>query len=160
MSGTKIAVDLSHASDALGEDIMRALETLDVIPIASHSNFRSVWSHPRNLPDHLAEAIAQRGGLIGLNMVRHFLGLQGPEDVIHHIEHARMLGIENHLCLGADFFGELDVEAEKAHMRPYFFEGYSTSACYPALRKILRSAFPEEFVENLMYHKLNGFLER
>jgi microsomal dipeptidase-like Zn-dependent dipeptidase len=92
-------------------------------------------------------------------MVRHFLGVKGPEDVIFHIQHAQKLGIENHLCLGADFFGELDVKIEKAHLKPYFFEGFSTPACYPELRKILSSAFSEEFVESLMYYRLNHFLE-
>ncbi len=157
MSGKKIAVDLSHASDALGKDIIREIETVEITPVASHSNFRSVCSHPRNLPDRLAKAIAKSGGLIGLNMVRHFLGSKGPEDVIAHIKHAQKLGIENHLCLGADFFGEID--AEKAHMKPYFFEGFSTSACYPQLRKILCSSFPEAFIDNLMYYRLNHFLE-
>jgi membrane dipeptidase len=159
MSGKAIAIDLSHASDALGADILREIKTLDITPIASHSNFRSICNHQRNLPDHLAIGIAEQCGLIGLNLVRHFLGVKGPEDVILHIQHARKLGIENHLCLGADFFGELDVEAEKDHMKPYFFEGFSTSACYPELRKILRSTFSEEFVDHLMYYRLNHFLE-
>jgi membrane dipeptidase len=157
MSGKNIAVDLSHTSDALGEDIIQVID--QVIPIASHSNFRSICNHPRNLPDHLAIAIAKQGGLIGLNMVRHFLGTKGPEDVIAHIRHAQKLGIENQLCMGADFFGEIDVEEEKMHMKPYFFEGFSTSACYPKLRKLLCSAFSEEFVKNLMYYRLNHFLE-
>ncbi|MGH2612984.1 MAG: dipeptidase [Rhabdochlamydiaceae bacterium] len=160
MSGKKIAVDLSHASDLLGKEIIQEIETLEITPIASHSNFRSICDHPRNLPDHLAKAIAQQGGLIGLNMVRHFLGVKGPEDIILHIKHAQTLGIEKSLCLGADFFGELDVEAEKAHLKPYFFEGFSTSACYPQLRKILCSSFPEEFIDHLMYYRLNRFLEQ
>lgn len=157
MRGKNIAVDLSHTSDKLGEEIIQ--EIRDVIPIASHSNFRSVCNHVRNLPDNLAIAIAERGGLIGLNMVRHFLGTKGPEDVIEHIKHAQKLRIEEHLCLGADFFGEIDVEAAKSHMKPYFFEGFSTSACYPKIREILRAHFPEEFVDNLMYNRLNHFLE-
>lgn len=159
MSGKNIAVDLSHASDALAEEILREIQTLKVIPIASHSNFRAVCDHPRNLPDHLARAIAQRGGLIGLNMVRHFVGTQGVADLISHIRHAQQLGIENHLCMGADFFAEIDVEAAKAHLKPYFFEGFSTSACYPALQEILRSTYSEEFIEHLMYHRLSRFLE-
>ncbi|MGD0665584.1 MAG: membrane dipeptidase [Rhabdochlamydiaceae bacterium] len=159
MSGKKIAVDLSHASDVMAEAILKEIETLDVMPIASHSNFRAVCSQPRNLPDHLALAIAARGGLIGLNMVRHFLGKNGPHDIIAHIKYAQELGIENHLCLGTDFFPEQDVSEAKAHMRPYFFEGFSTPACYPELRKILLSAFTEEFVDSLMYYRLNHFLE-
>lgn len=158
MSGKKIAVDLSHASDQLGRAILKEIDGLNIIPIASHSNFRAICNHPRNLPDDLATSIAQKKGLIGLNLVRHFIG-NSIEDLTVHIKHAQKLGIENHLCLGADFFGEIDVEAAKAHLKPYFFEGFSTSACYPQLRKILYSSFSQEFVDNLMYHRLNRFLE-
>ena len=160
MSGKKIAVDLSHASDALAEDILNEIEHLDVTPIASHSNLRAICSHRRNLPDHIAQAIVHKKGIIGLNMVRHFLGSNGPQDLIRHIEHAQTLHIENHLSLGADFFGEIDVESEKDHLKPYFFEGYSTSACYPHIRQLLLSHFPLEFVHDLMYQNLITFLER
>ncbi len=159
MSGRKIAVDLSHTSDSLGEEILKEIEALDITPIASHSNFRAVCDHRRNLPDHLAKEIAHRKGLIGLNMVRHFLGSQGPQDLLAHIQHAHKLGVENSLCLGADFFGEIDMKEEKSHLRPFFFEGFSTSACYPEIRKILSTAFSEEFIDNLMYYRLNHFLE-
>lgn len=159
MSGKKIAVDLSHASDRLGEDVLENIGALDIVPIASHSNFRAVCHHLRNLPDHLAKAIAGRGGLIGLNLVRHFLGSRGAEDILLHISHAQKLGVENHLCLGADFFPEVDVEAEKAHLRPYFFEKFSTPACYPQLRELLCSSFSETFVDGLMYKRLSQFLE-
>ncbi len=159
MSGRKIAVDLSHASDRLAEDILKEIKKWDVIPIASHSNFRAVCPHPRNLPDHLAQGIAQEGGLIGLNMVRHFIGENGPHAILLHLEYAHRLKIENHLCLGADFFGEIDLDRAKMHLKPYFFEGFSNSACYPQLRKILSSSCSDEYIDNLMYSRLNHFLE-
>jgi len=155
MSGTNIAVDISHASDALAHDIL-AFQSLT--PIASHSNFRSVCEHVRNLPDDIAIQIARMGGVIGLNMVRHFIGTK-PEDLILHIEHAKKLGIENHLCFGADFFGELDVEIAKAHMKPYFFEGFSTSSCYPKIHQILSKKYSDDIIDELMYTRLNHFLE-
>ena len=159
MSGKKIAVDLSHASDSLAEEILKEIETLHVTPIASHSNFRTVCSHLRNLPDHLAEAIAGRGGIIGLNLVRYFLGSDGPEDLLKHIRHAQKLGIADQLCLGADFFSEIDVAPERAFLKPFFYEGFSTPACYSKLYQILRAAFSEEFIENLMFRRLKRFLE-
>lgn len=158
MSGKKIAVDLSHASDQLAQDVLLEIESLDIIPIASHSNFRSVCAHVRNLPDDIAVRIAQKKGVIGLNMVRHFVGKK-PEDLILHIEHAKKLGIENHLCLGTDFFGEVDVELAKSHMKPYFFEGFSTSSCYPQIQQILKKNYSEDVIEELMYKRLHQFLE-
>ena len=155
MSGKNIAVDFSHTSDALAHDIFQAIQSLDITPIASHSNFRSVCNHLRNLPDDIAIQIAQKGGVIGLNMVRHFIGTK-PEDLILHLQHAQKLGIDRHLCLGTDFFGELDAEA---HMKPYFFDGYSTSACFPKIYQILRTTFSDDYIEELMYTRLNHFLE-
>lgn len=159
MSGQHIAVDLSHASDPLAHEILEAISSHSITPIASHSNFRSVCSHSRNLPDAIAQKIVQRGGVIGMNLVRHFLGLNGPEDLLAHVEHAHALGIEKSLCLGADFFPEVDVDERKAHLKPYFFDQFSTSACYPRLRQLLLSKFSEPFVNHLMYDRLIQFLE-
>jgi len=155
MQGKKIAVDLSHASDALAEAVLK--ETVTLVPIASHSNFRSVHSHERNLPDHLAQEICRKGGIIGLNLIRHFVGSQ-VQDFLRHLEHAHRLGIENHLCLGADFFPEIDVEKEKAHLKPYFFEGFSNPECFPKLCEMLRGNFSEAFIENLLSKRLMQFL--
>lgn len=57
LHGRRIAVDLSHTSDALAFDILTHVdrERLDIPLIASHSNFRAVWNHERNLPDELAQ---------------------------------------------------------------------------------------------------------
>ena len=158
MSGKNIAIDLSHASDALAQDILSEIKRLRITPIASHSNFRAICPHLRNLPDHLAETICAQGGLIGLNLVRHFVGPNTIKDFYLHISHAHRLGIEDCLCFGADFFPEVDVELAKTHLKPYFFEGFSTSSCYPKLVSMLRSTFSESFVENLMYKQLTRFL--
>lgn len=159
LSGKGIAIDLSHASDPLAQEVLQEIHSLHILPIASHSNFRSICAHRRNLQDLVAQAIAKKGGVIGLNLVRHFLGPNGPQDVLAHIRYAQKLAIENHLCLGADFFPEIDVEEEKAYLKPYFFEGFSTSACYPRLRQLLLSTFPEAFVDQIMYQHLITFLE-
>lgn len=158
MQGKQIAVDLSHASDRLAEEILQEIQPLHIVPIASHSNFRAVCDHPRNLPDHLAQAIATCGGVIGLNLVRHFLGTHGPQDLIAHLRYAQKLGLTSHLCLGADFFSELDVLPERAYLKPFFFEGFSTSACYPKLRQLLAEHVSEEVIENLMFNRLKMFL--
>lgn len=42
--------------------------------IFSHSNPRAIWDHPRNIPDELMRACADRGGVIGINGIGPFLG--------------------------------------------------------------------------------------
>ena len=62
---------LSHTSDALAHDIFNHIDKhkLAVPVIASHSNFRSVSDHVRNLPDEIANEIVNRNGLIGMNFL-------------------------------------------------------------------------------------------
>lgn len=63
-------VDVSHASDRCTRD---ALEISNAPIIASHSGARAVLDHPRNLPDDLLRAIAQKGGVIQAVAYKEFL---------------------------------------------------------------------------------------
>jgi len=66
-------VDLSHTND---EGFWDVLEASDAPVICSHSNSRSLCSHPRNLTDDQIKALAAKGGVIGLMCV--FIG-PGPD---------------------------------------------------------------------------------
>lgn len=159
MNKKNIAIDLSHTSDKLAEDILKATENLDIIPIASHSNFRKVSDHPRNLPDHLAKEIAARQGLIGLNFVRVFLGSQGPEDFIRQLEHADKLGLLDHFCFGADFFADHVLPPERSYLLPMFNAGFDNASCYPKVVQLLEKHLPHAIMEKIAYKNLTEFLE-
>ncbi|MGR3973640.1 MAG: membrane dipeptidase [Candidatus Rhabdochlamydia sp.] len=159
MISHNIAIDLSHASDQLAFDILKEVKGTCASVIASHSNFRSVQGDMRNLPDKIALGIYEQQGVIGLNLVRHFLGEQGISDLVLHIEHAKRLGIENALCLGADFFAEVDVAPKRSHLKPFFFKSFHTSACYPRLTELLHLSFDSHFIQQIMYNRLALFLD-
>ncbi len=159
MSGKKIAIDLSHTSDRLAEEILKACENLDIIPIASHSNFRKIADHPRNLPDHLAKEIGARGGVIGLNFVRVFLGKHGPEDFLRQVEHADKLGLLDHLCFGADFFADQVLPPELHYLMPMFIPGFENASCYPKVIGLLEKHLPHAIVEKIAYKNLTEFLK-
>jgi len=58
--------DVSHLNDAGFQDVVSAYQG----PLcASHSNARSIANHQRNLTDQQAMAIAQRSGVIGINLL-------------------------------------------------------------------------------------------
>jgi microsomal dipeptidase-like Zn-dependent dipeptidase len=63
-------VDISHASDACVRDVLAA-STAPII--ASHSSARARVDHPRNLPDDLLRAIADKGGVIQVVAYKEFL---------------------------------------------------------------------------------------
>ncbi|MCB1115701.1 MAG: membrane dipeptidase [Chlamydiia bacterium] len=151
LSGKGTAIDLSHTSDFLAEGIINHIDKkgLKIVPIASHSNFRKIKDHPRNLPDDIAKEIIARGGVIGINFVRHFVG-NAPEDFLNHIRHGLALGGENTLALGADFFGGLPLPAIE-HLKPFYQEKFSNSSCYPQFLELLSAALSKEQIEKIAY---------
>lgn len=70
--GNKLGMifDVSHLSDQSFRDIIK-LSKKPVI--ASHSNFRTLCPHSRNLTDDMAKAIIENDGMIGLNMYPEFI---------------------------------------------------------------------------------------
>jgi len=160
MSGKGICIDLSHTSDALAEGILEHMElnNLDITPIASHSNFRAVWDHPRNLSDELARAIIAKGGLIGLNFVRAFLHDDSPEALYAHIRHGLALGAEDHLAFGADFFYTAD--HPDPSRQPFYHPEHGSASVFPALIEQLRKqGFSDQVLQKLSYGNFLKFLE-
>jgi len=96
-----IAVDVSHLSERSFWDLMR-VATKPVF--ASHSNFRSLCDHPRNLTDEQAEAVAEKGGVICLTFVPAFVGGDLAQFVRHYFHGIELIG-EKALGLGSDFDG-------------------------------------------------------
>lgn len=98
--------DVSHLSDKGFYDIA---EISDKPIIASHSNFRAVCAHSRNLTDDMASLIFKSDGMIGLNFYPPFISqsseLQAVEGLFRHIDHGLSLGGENHIGFGGDIDG-------------------------------------------------------
>lgn len=140
LSGKGIFIDLSHTSDATADGILETIDKkgLKLIPIASHSNFRKVKDHARNLPDRLALEIVRRKGVMGLNFVRGFVSDQIEEGFKNMISHASSLNALDNLCLGADFFCDEGLPSTLNTLIPFFVAPYDTSACYPQFLSLLK----------------------
>jgi membrane dipeptidase len=65
-----VMVDVSHLSDAAFEQVRRVARQPFV---ASHSNCRAVCPHRRNLTDDMIRAVADCGGVMGINLASTFL---------------------------------------------------------------------------------------
>ena len=103
MQDLGMLVDVSHLSEVGFWDVI-ALVKKPII--ASHSNARGVWNHPRNLTDAQFRAIAANGGVAGLNMYAGFLGENPDFSTIEaHLAHFLALGGEDHIALGGDWDG-------------------------------------------------------
>ena len=102
----KIVVDVSHLNDRGFSDVC----DIATRPFAaSHSNARAVCGHKRNLEDAQIRAIADSGGVIGLNYCAQFLSDVHADptrdDVLRHIDRICEVGGEDVLALGSDYDG-------------------------------------------------------
>jgi membrane dipeptidase len=107
-------IDVSHASDRALEDVLGQARQLGAVVVATHSNARTLASHPRNLTDQQLREIAATGGVIGINFHQPFLA-RGRKatisDVVRHILHVRKVAGIAHVALGSDFEGDIQPAA-------------------------------------------------
>lgn len=109
MEDVHIIPDVSHGSDKLFFDVCKAAKKPFV---ASHSNARSVYGCTRNMNDEMIRALAERGGLMGMNFFAGFTSKKSSEDgmcymddIIAHMKHVVKVGGIECLGLGSDFDG-------------------------------------------------------
>lgn len=109
-----LIIDVSHLSDGGFWDVLKYSKKPVV---ASHSNARTLCQHPRNLTDDMIRALAEKGGISGINFYPYFLNESGKaniDDLIRHIEHMYYVGGEDFVAIGTDFDGfdegELDIK--------------------------------------------------
>ena len=105
MNALGMIIDVSHASDGTFRDV---LERTKGPVVASHSNCRALADHPRNLTDEMIRALANAGGIAGLNLYGVFLGTEDEsrtEEMTAHILHMIDVGGSEFPAIGTDFDG-------------------------------------------------------
>ncbi len=113
MNDIGMAIDVSHCGERTTLDTIAA-STRPVL--ITHSNCKALARGvPRCKTDEAIVAATNKGGVIGLTGVRHFVKAADPvtiEDALDHFDHAvKIAGIE-HVGLGSDF--DLDGRGPKA----------------------------------------------
>lgn len=159
LSGREIAIDFSHTSDRLANEILTFIDQkhLNIPVMASHSNFRAIYDHERNLPNEIALEIIKRKGVLGLNLYPKFHG--EFQNIFAQVEHGLTLGGEQALAWGADFFCLDDVPSYLQNPTPFFKEMPDASH-YPSLYKMIRenlSISPKQ-LENIFYTNAQNFI--
>lgn len=98
--------DVSHASNQTFWDLC---ELAQKPVIATHSNFRALCPHSRNLTDDMAKRIIADGGMIGLNLATGFIHedqeKRTVEYLFRHLDHCLTLGGEDNIGFGCDIDG-------------------------------------------------------
>ena len=146
-----VPVDLSHTSDQLAYGILNYIDkkALNIPLLASHSNFRPVHGHVRNLPDELALELIRRKGIIGINLLRNYIHEADPRVLYDHIEHGIKLGAGHLLALGADFFYALNHPDPSRY--PIYFPGQDNASHYQAILKDVSQLVGPTFCADFAY---------
>ncbi|MFE6074558.1 dipeptidase [Paenibacillus sp. NPDC057886] len=108
--------DVSHLNEA---GFWEVLEQADY-PIASHSNARGIYDHPRNLSDEQARALFAKKSTVHILYLPDFLksdqdGDASIDDVLRHIDHFCSIGGVKHIGLGSDFDGLIHYVEDLEH---------------------------------------------
>jgi len=115
-----MVVDVSHMADRSVAEVC-ALSRGPVV--ASHTNARTVFDHPRNLPDSLLVEIARTGGAVGVCAYPVMLTLdRRPEidDLVRHIDYLCELIGPRAVGIGGDFTADVaELWCASAHMHRY-----------------------------------------
>lgn len=156
----KIAIDLAHTSDQLAYDILNYIDQRNykISILASHSNFRSVYTNNRNLPDELVKEIIARNGLIGLNFIKDYIDVDKPERFYEHIQYGLNLNAINCLAYGGDFFYDKNHPDKSRY--PFFFEDFENATAYNSINKKISEEFSHEIMKKISHTNALDFIGR
>lgn len=151
MNRLGILVDVSHISTA---GFWSVMETSTKPIIATHSNAKSLCSHPRNLNDEQIKALAQNGGLAGITFAGQFLEEDWRnaciESVYKHIDYMlNLIGNDDHIGFGSDFDG--------ISHPPYNIQGVQD---YKPLIEYLSKYYSEETINKITHQNVINLLQK
>ena len=113
MMARRMVIDLAHAGPQLVRDVLAIPGTR---PILSHTGIHGQCATPRNLPDDLVRAIAEKGGVIGIGFWADVNCGKTPADIAASIKAAIALVGEDAVSLGSDYDGSVDAPFDVAHL--------------------------------------------
>ena len=126
MNQLGMGIDVSHLSDGGFWDVAR----LSQKPFfATHSNCRALNPHPRSLTDEMIRALAEKGGVMGLNFGPQFLTADTKckdsriDAMLAQLRHMVKVGGIGCAAIGTDFDGVSgNMQIASASEMPLLFE--------------------------------------
>ncbi len=150
-------IDLSHLDESSFWDVVKVSHT----PLmASHSNARKLCDVERNLTDEQIKAIAQSGGIIGVNAYGSFVKKTNPtiDHVIDHIEYIASLAGIDHVGFGFDFVHYLEPYDLGKPFRDYTGGLEDPSKIPDLIDRMISRGFSWQDIEKVCYRNALSFL--
>lgn len=152
-------LDVSHLDETSFWDMYYTSE----LPVmASHSNAKSLCDHERNLTDEQLKAIANRGGIIGLNAYGGFVDSEQPtvDKFIDHAIYISSLVGSDHLAFGFDFVDYLESYDLGSGFNLYT-KGLEDASKIPyLLEKMSKRGFTNKELEAICFNNASRFITK
>lgn len=145
----RIAIDTSHLAE---KGFWDCVEVSKQPIMASHSNARALFDHPRNLNDEQIKAIFKTEGLIGINFVPYFYTADSKvkiNDVLKHIDYLLSLGGEDYVGFGSDFDGISKT-----------IQGLENATQWTHFAELLHRHYPDQVVQKLLFNNWKDYYLR
>ena len=151
MNDLGMIFDVSHLSDGGFWDVVK----LSKKPfVASHSNCRALSPHRRNLSDEMIRALAEKGGVMGLNFYGPFLNKDATcmesriPQMLAHLKHMIKVGGSDLPAIGTDFDGMEGIfEISECSKMPLLFEAME------------QNGFTGEQIERIAYKNVERIIK-
>ena len=152
MNRLGMLVDVSHISTKSFWDVMQ-VTTKPIV--ATHSNAKTLCSHPRNLNDEQIKAIAANDGMVGITFAGQFLEEDYNnaciESVYRHIDYMlNLIGNDDHVGFGSDFDG--------ISHPPYNITGVQDYV--PLVEYLSRKNYSEETIKKITHQNVLELLKK
>jgi membrane dipeptidase len=120
MNEIGVAIDLSHSGYRTTSEAIAASKRPVLI---SHSGCASIYAHPRNKPDEVMKALAEKGGYFGVYLMPYLVAsptVPTREHVINHVLGAINVCGADHVGIGSD--GSIEAVTLTAEQKKAFDE--------------------------------------
>lgn len=133
-----VLIDVSHLNTEGFKDVMNKADRV----LASHSNAREIFNHPRNLYDWQIKQIIEKGGMVNIVFNPPFVKDDDVslEDLFPHIDRIIDLGGSENIGLGSDFDGIAS-----------FIKGLEDAGTFGHLIDALTEKYGHEFSEKISH---------
>lgn len=109
----RMVIDLAHASPAMAREV---LATPGARPIVSHTGIHGHCNTQRNFTDDILQAVAARGGMVGIGFWDEVNCANSVEAIADSILAAIALLGEDHVSLGSDFDGAVTTPLDSSQL--------------------------------------------
>jgi membrane dipeptidase len=149
MLAKPIIIDVAHSSPAVVREVL-AMSTAPVI--VSHTGFQGHCQTPRNISDELMQAIAARGGIIGVGYWDAAICEPSVAGIVSAIQYGIELVGEDHIALGSDYDGSVTVPFDTSELARLTGEMLKNGMTEQQIRKVMGGNMLRFFQAELPAH--------